>query len=80
MTLEEARMLAGYVVKNQDDFDGKSSTLGKTKLGACLKKVGAVSITALFEDSPGEVAEFVKLLEGNAGKTLAEVVAETTAD
>lgn len=79
-TLEEVRMLAGYVVKNQDDFDGKTSSLGKTKLSACLKKFGAGSITLLFEQTPEKVEEFVKLLETNAGKSLAEVVAETTAE
>ena len=72
-------MLAGYVVKNQTG-DDKACALGKTKVRACLKKVDAESITALFETSPEKAAEFVKLLEGNAGKTLSEVVAETTAE
>ena len=80
VTLEEVRMLAGYMVKNQEDFDGKSSSMGKTKLGACLKKVGAGSVTDLFENHPDKVNDFVSFLENNAGKTLAEAVAETTAD
>ena len=79
--LDEVRMLASYVVKNQEDFDGTTSSLGKTKLGACLKKVGAKSITLLFdeEDADTKVVEFVALLENNAGKSLEEVVAETSA-
>ena len=78
-TLENVRILAGYVVRNQSDFDGKKSQLGKTKLGACLKKAGAKSITTMFEDAPESVAGFVSDLEANAGKTLAEAVAEATA-
>ena len=80
VTLEEVRMLAGYMVKNQEDFDGKSSSMGKTKLGVCLKKVGAGSVTDLFENHPDKVNDFVSFLENNAGKTLAEAVAETTAE
>lgn len=78
-TLEEVRMLAGYVVRNQNDDDEKCG-LGKAKVRACLKKVRAESITALFETSPEKAPEFVTLLERNAGKTLSEVVAETTAE
>lgn len=73
--LEEVRMLAAAIVRCETD--GKpNEDLGKTKLKACLNKVGAKNLTSA---TPKQLIEIVPLLENNAGKTLAEVVAEANA-
>lgn len=84
-SLEEVRMLAGFVVRNEADGDKEAGTeagkeAGKARVAKALKEVGAANITALFEESPEQVTDFITLLEKEAGKTLSEVVAETTAD
>ncbi len=72
-TLENARMLAGYVVKKEDND-------GLAKLGACLKEVGAKNITVLFDSMPDSVDEFIASLLAHAGnKSFAEIVAEAKA-
>lgn len=73
--LEEVRMLAAVVVRCETD-GGPNEDLGKTKLRACLKAVAAKNLTSA---TPEQLTKIVPLLENNAGKTLAEVVAETTA-
>ena len=77
-TLDEVRMLAGYVVKGQ--ADDEKGELGKTKLGAVLEKIGETSITDVFNKQPEKAGELVTLLEKNCDKSLAEAVAWTSAD
>jgi len=67
-SLDDVRTLAHAVVKSTPD----NPTLGKTKLGACLKKVGAKNLT---DATPEQLAAIVPLMEKNIGKSLAEVLA-----
>ncbi len=81
-TLTNVLALAGYVVRTQDDWDGKNSVMGKTKLSACLKKVGSPKVTSLFQPdfNAKAVALFVPLLMSYTGnKSFAEIVAEAKA-
>ena len=66
-TNDDVRSLATHMLSTAEN-----TALAKTKLGACLKKVGATSIT---EATPGQLVELVPLLEKNAGCTLAEALA-----
>jgi hypothetical protein len=71
VSLDDIRTLAHAVVKSTPE----NPTLGKNKLGACLKKVGATNLTGATQE---QLKEILPLLEKNAGKTLEEVLAEAS--
>lgn len=76
-TLAEVRMLAVIVLKATTGKDGEENEdLGKTKLRACLKTVGAASLS---DATPEQLTKIVPLLENCAGVKLADAVAKTTA-
>ena len=68
----EVRMLAAAVVKGQNG----NTALGKGFLQNCLDAVGAGNLT---EATKGQLKEIVPLMEEHAGKTLEQVVSETSA-
>ena len=74
-TLDNVRTLATAMMRScGDNDDGKA--LGRTKLKACLAKVGDPGrLTACNER---QLINIVPLLEENLGKTMAEVLAETS--
>ena len=68
----EVRMLAAAVVKSQNG----NTALGKGFLQNCLDAVGAGNLT---HATKGQLKEIVPLMEEHAGKTLEQVVSETSA-
>ncbi len=68
----EVRMLAAAVVKGQNG----NTALGKGFLQNCLDAVGAGNLT---HATKGQLKEIVPLMEEHAGKTLEQVVSETSA-
>lgn len=65
--LPEVRMLAAHLVKKVPG--------GKGKLRWALKLCKAESVTALF-DTPDQIPKFIRLLEKDCGKSIAQVTAK----